>query len=92
VDWYVEGKIRLDDLVSHRLTLEQINDGYDLMRRGQSIRAIITFSAPAWGASVRAPRDGSEADLRERLKARFVAMAGETRNGPKRRPTFRSGV
>ena len=43
VDWYVEGKIRLDDLVSHRLTLEQINDGYDLMRRGQSVRAIITF-------------------------------------------------
>ena len=41
VDWYVEGKINLDDLISHRLTLDQINEGYEAMRQGQNIRGVI---------------------------------------------------
>lgn len=43
VDWYMERKIELDSLVTHRFTLEQINEGFDLMKRGESIRSVITF-------------------------------------------------
>lgn len=43
VDWYMNGDINVDDLVTHTLRLEDINDGYDLMRRGESIRSVIEF-------------------------------------------------
>lgn len=43
VDWYMNGDLNLDDLVTHTLRLEDINDGYDLMRRGESIRSVIEF-------------------------------------------------
>ncbi|MGE0742000.1 MAG: alcohol dehydrogenase catalytic domain-containing protein [Hyphomonadaceae bacterium] len=43
VDWYVEGKLKLDELISHRMPLEQINEGYDLVRRGTALRAIVEF-------------------------------------------------
>jgi S-(hydroxymethyl)glutathione dehydrogenase/alcohol dehydrogenase len=43
VDWYCEGRLKLDELISHRLTLDDINHGYDLLRRGQCLRAIVTF-------------------------------------------------
>lgn len=43
VEHYAEGRVDLDSLISHRLPLERINEGFDLMRRGQSIRTIITF-------------------------------------------------
>jgi len=43
VDWYMEGKINIDDLITHRLSLEQINEGFDLMKAGQSIRSVILF-------------------------------------------------
>lgn len=42
VDWYMEGRIELDSLVTHRFALEHINEGFDLMRRGESIRTIIS--------------------------------------------------
>src|SRR5579885_276836 len=38
VDWYMEKKIAIDDLITHRLPLERINEGFDLMARGESIR------------------------------------------------------
>ncbi|RAQ39435.1 S-(hydroxymethyl)glutathione dehydrogenase/class III alcohol dehydrogenase, partial [Arthrospira sp. O9.13F] len=38
VDWYMEGKINIDDLITHVLPFEQINEGFDLMHRGESIR------------------------------------------------------
>ena len=41
VDWYMNGHINIDDLVTHTLALEEINHGYDLMRRGESIRSVI---------------------------------------------------
>jgi S-(hydroxymethyl)glutathione dehydrogenase / alcohol dehydrogenase len=41
VDWYMEKKIQLDPLVTHRLTLEQIGAGFELMKRGESIRAVV---------------------------------------------------
>ena len=43
VDWYMEGKIEIDTLITHRLRLEQINEGFDLMKTGQSIRSVILF-------------------------------------------------
>nr|WP_322110995.1 zinc-binding dehydrogenase [Steroidobacter gossypii] len=43
VDWYVEKKIDLDSLVTHRLQLEQINEGFELMRKGESIRTVIAL-------------------------------------------------
>lgn len=43
VDWYMEGKINIDDMITHTMPLEQINDAFDLMHRGESIRSVITF-------------------------------------------------
>ncbi len=43
VDWYMEGKINIDDLITHVLPLEQINEGFDLMRRGESIRSVVVY-------------------------------------------------
>ncbi len=43
VDWYMEGKINIDDLITHRLKLEDINHGFDLMKRGESIRSVVIF-------------------------------------------------
>ncbi len=43
VDWYMEGKIRIDELITHQLPLERINEAFDLMHRGESIRTVITF-------------------------------------------------
>jgi S-(hydroxymethyl)glutathione dehydrogenase / alcohol dehydrogenase len=43
VDWYMEGKINVDDLVTHTLPLERINEGFDLMHRGESIRAVVKY-------------------------------------------------
>ena len=39
----MDGRIDLEDLVSHRLKLEDINEGFDLMRQGKSVRAVIVF-------------------------------------------------
>jgi S-(hydroxymethyl)glutathione dehydrogenase / alcohol dehydrogenase len=43
VDWYMEGKINIDDLITHTLKLEQINEGFDLMHEGKSIRSVVVF-------------------------------------------------
>jgi S-(hydroxymethyl)glutathione dehydrogenase/alcohol dehydrogenase len=43
VDWYMENKINIDDLITHRLTLDQINDGFDLMKKGESIRSVVVY-------------------------------------------------
>jgi S-(hydroxymethyl)glutathione dehydrogenase/alcohol dehydrogenase len=43
VDWYMDGIINIDDLVTHRIKLDQINEGFDMMRSGESIRAVIEF-------------------------------------------------
>src|SRR5688572_13435372 len=43
VDWYMNGKINIDDLITHTLPLERINDAFDLMHHGESIRSVITF-------------------------------------------------
>ncbi len=43
VDWYMEKKINVDDLITHTLPLERINEGFDLMHKGESIRTVVTF-------------------------------------------------
>lgn len=43
VDWYMEGKIVLDDFITHKMPLEKINDAFDLMHAGKSIRSVVTF-------------------------------------------------
>lgn len=43
VDWYMEGKINIDDLITHTLPLPKINEAFDLMHAGKSIRSVITF-------------------------------------------------
>jgi len=43
VDWYMEGKISIDPLITHRLTLDQINEGFDLMHAGKSIRSVVVY-------------------------------------------------
>ncbi len=43
VDWYMDGKINIDDLITHQLPLERINDGFDLMASGQSIRSVVVY-------------------------------------------------
>jgi S-(hydroxymethyl)glutathione dehydrogenase/alcohol dehydrogenase len=43
VDWYMDGKINIDDLITHVIPLEEINHGFDLMHAGESIRTVVTF-------------------------------------------------
>ena len=43
VDWYMNGRINIDDLITHKLPLERINEGFDLMHEGKSIRAVVEF-------------------------------------------------
>lgn len=43
VDWYMEGKINIDSLITHKLKLEDINEGFRLMKAGESIRSVVEF-------------------------------------------------
>jgi S-(hydroxymethyl)glutathione dehydrogenase/alcohol dehydrogenase len=43
VDWYMDGKINIDDLITHTLPIEQINDAFHLMHEGNSIRTVLTY-------------------------------------------------
>jgi len=43
VDWYMDGKIAIDPLITHTLKLEDINRGFELMERGESIRSVVVY-------------------------------------------------
>ena len=43
VDWYMEGKINIDDLITHTMSLDAINDAFDLMHEGKSIRSVVVY-------------------------------------------------
>jgi S-(hydroxymethyl)glutathione dehydrogenase/alcohol dehydrogenase len=43
VDWYMEGKIQIDPMITHTLTLDEINKGFDLMHAGESIRSVVVY-------------------------------------------------
>jgi S-(hydroxymethyl)glutathione dehydrogenase/alcohol dehydrogenase len=44
VDWYMQGKIEIDSLITHKLPLARINEAFDLMHEGKSIRTVVEFS------------------------------------------------
>ena len=43
VDWYMEGKIEIDPMITHTLSLDNINEGFDLMHAGKSIRSVVVY-------------------------------------------------
>jgi S-(hydroxymethyl)glutathione dehydrogenase/alcohol dehydrogenase len=43
VDWYMNGMIQIDPMITHRLTLDEINKGFDLMHAGESIRSVVVY-------------------------------------------------
>ena len=43
VDWYMEGKIRIDELITHTMPLDKINDAFHLMHEGESIRSVVVY-------------------------------------------------
>jgi S-(hydroxymethyl)glutathione dehydrogenase / alcohol dehydrogenase len=44
VDWYMDGRIRIDELITHTMPIERINDAFDLMHKGESIRSVALFA------------------------------------------------
>jgi S-(hydroxymethyl)glutathione dehydrogenase/alcohol dehydrogenase len=47
VDWYMEGRINIDDLITHTMPLEEINHGFELMHEGKSIRSVVLYDKAA---------------------------------------------
>jgi S-(hydroxymethyl)glutathione dehydrogenase/alcohol dehydrogenase len=43
VDWYMDGKIAIDPLITHTMPLDKINDAFDLMHAGKSIRSVVLY-------------------------------------------------
>ena len=43
VDWYMDGKIQIDPMITHKMPLEEINTAFDLMHEGKSIRSVVEF-------------------------------------------------
>ncbi|MES2343857.1 MAG: S-(hydroxymethyl)glutathione dehydrogenase, partial [Pseudomonadota bacterium] len=43
VDWYMDGKIEIDPMITHLMPLEDINRAFDLMHSGESIRSVVVF-------------------------------------------------
>jgi S-(hydroxymethyl)glutathione dehydrogenase / alcohol dehydrogenase len=43
VDWYMQGKIQIDPMITHVMPLAEINNASELMKRGESIRGVVTF-------------------------------------------------
>ena len=43
VDWYMDGKLNIDDLITHTMPLEEVNHAFDLMHEGKSIRSVIVY-------------------------------------------------
>ena len=43
VDWYMDQKINIDDLITHTMQLEDINKAFDLMHSGESIRSVVIY-------------------------------------------------
>ena len=45
VEFYLDGKLKLDDMISRRIELEQINEAFEEMKRGEIARSVITFDS-----------------------------------------------
>lgn len=44
VDFYMAGKLKLDEMISRRIKLEQVNEGFEDMKRGEIARSVIVFN------------------------------------------------
>jgi len=44
VDWYMSGKILVDELVTHELPIERINEAFDMLHQGRSIRSVLSYN------------------------------------------------
>jgi S-(hydroxymethyl)glutathione dehydrogenase/alcohol dehydrogenase len=44
VDFYLDGRLRLDEMISSRIKLDEVNDAFDLMRKGEAVRQVIVFN------------------------------------------------
>jgi hypothetical protein len=51
VDWYMDGKIEIDPMITHRFPLERINEAFDLMHAGESIRSVVVYLIRVWLAA-----------------------------------------
>jgi S-(hydroxymethyl)glutathione dehydrogenase/alcohol dehydrogenase len=43
VDWYMSGKIQIDPMITHVLPLDRINEAFELMHKGESIRSVVVY-------------------------------------------------
>ncbi|MEB3046695.1 S-(hydroxymethyl)glutathione dehydrogenase, partial [Rhizobium sp. MJ21] len=43
VDWYMQGKIQIDPMITHTMPLEDINNGFEMMHKGESIRGVVVY-------------------------------------------------
>ena len=43
VDWYMDGKIKIDEMITHTMPLDDINKAFDIMHKGEGIRSVVTF-------------------------------------------------
>jgi S-(hydroxymethyl)glutathione dehydrogenase/alcohol dehydrogenase len=43
VDWYMDGRVNIDDLITHKMPLKRINEAFELMHQGKSIRSVIEY-------------------------------------------------
>ncbi|MCY4405633.1 MAG: S-(hydroxymethyl)glutathione dehydrogenase, partial [Rhodospirillaceae bacterium] len=43
VDWYMDGKLEIDPMITHTMPLDEINEAFHLMHEGESIRSVVTF-------------------------------------------------
>jgi S-(hydroxymethyl)glutathione dehydrogenase/alcohol dehydrogenase len=43
VDWVTDGPLNISDMITHKLPLERINEGYELMKRGVGLRSVVVF-------------------------------------------------
>ena len=43
VDWYMDGKIEIDPMITHTMPLDEINKAFDLMHAGESIRTVVLY-------------------------------------------------
>jgi S-(hydroxymethyl)glutathione dehydrogenase/alcohol dehydrogenase len=56
VDWYMDGKIEIDPMITHTMPLDDINKGFDLMHAGESIRSVVTSGSTAARSTCRERR------------------------------------
>ncbi|MEB3046324.1 S-(hydroxymethyl)glutathione dehydrogenase, partial [Rhizobium sp. MJ21] len=43
VDWYMQGKIQIDPMITHTMPLDDINNGFEMMHKGESIRGVVVY-------------------------------------------------